>query len=92
MEARCQCGLIHFAIPAQKPLVLAVCHCNKCKLITGSSYHIAAVFPYFEFPPSDLQANLGVYSQRSDSGNVMEGHFCKGCGNRMAHTEKDGKD
>ena len=91
MEARCQCGLVHFTIPTQKPLALVVCHCNKCKLITGSVFNISAVFPYFEFPPSDLLANVGVYSHKSESGNIMDGYFCKGCGNRMAHTGKEDK-
>ena len=53
---------------------------------------ISAVFPNFEFLPSDSQTNIGNYSEKSDSGNIINGYFCKGCGNRMVHTLRGGNE
>ena len=89
MEASCQCGLTHLQIPHAKPTALVICHCNKCRLITGSVFNINAVFPYFEVPDS-VTSSTSIFKQGSDSGNVLNGHFCKGCGNRMFYTDGTG--
>lgn len=89
MQARCQCGRVSFPIPHSRPIILVICHCNKCKMTTGSAFHISAVFPYFPLPPS-VEANLSTCSLGSDSGTTIDGHFCKGCGNRIVSTRGGG--
>lgn len=84
MDCQCQCGLTQFHVPFDEPVAYIVCHCDKCKIITGSAFHIAAIFPYFEIPET-TRANLTSLAQPSESGNQHLGLFCKGCGNRMVH-------
>ena len=89
MEARCQCHATHFPIPFDRPLMIAACHCNKCKLSTGSVYNVNAVFRWFDLP-ADAQAQLKTFTMGSDAGNPYDGHFCTTCGSRMLHTDGRG--
>lgn len=55
-------------------------------MITGSAFHVTAIFPYFEIAPS-VSENLSRFSMGSDSGNTINSQFCKGCGNRMIYRQ-----
>jgi hypothetical protein len=94
-ESRCQCGAYRITIPHDSPTAYIVCHCDKCKLLTGSGFHIAAIYPLFDFPiPTNSPDTVGLFtSSASDNGNVIDGYFCKTCGNRLAHQARGrGKD
>lgn len=59
MNASCQCGAIKFKTPLPKPLALYICHCDECRLQSGSAYGCSAIFPAFKLPGKDL---LSCYS------------------------------
>lgn len=59
-------------------------------MITGSAFHVAAVFPYFELPGT-AKDTLTTLDQKSEAGNEYLGRFCKGCGNRMIHDSEEHK-
>jgi hypothetical protein len=86
MEASCQCGKYTFTIPRENPSLIVICHCDRCKQVAGSAFLISAVFPNFPHPNSINSPDIvGKYSTSSESGNGLDGYFCKGCGNRMIH-------
>lgn len=88
MELRCQCTIVTVPIPHGSPLSYVVCHCDKCKMTTGSAFHVSAIFPHFDLPQTTLD-NLSIVTLPADSGSKSLGYFCKGCGNRLIHTSAD---
>lgn len=50
MDARCHCGAVAFKTPLPKPLAIYVCHCDTCKMMTGSAFAMSAIFPKFPLP------------------------------------------
>jgi hypothetical protein len=89
-ESRCQCGAYCITIPHDAPIAYIVCHCDKCKLTTGSGFHIAAIYPLFDFATAASSPEIvGLFtSSASENGNVIDGYFCKTCGNRLAHAAR----
>jgi hypothetical protein len=66
--------------------MIVICHCDRCKAVSGSAFLISAVYPIFPHPNHINSPDIvGKYSTNSDSGNGLDGYFCKGCGNRMIH-------
>lgn len=91
----CQCGNIKLYTQTDKPLGLAHCHCTDCRRQSGSAFGTSVYFPpapgFFPLPP-DVEAQAGVFTRGTDSGNTMNCYFCKGCGVRFLHAvyNKDG--
>lgn len=54
--------------------------------MSGSTFYVAAAFPAFEFPPLEAKSSLSKTTRESEANREIIGWFCKGCGNRMAHT------
>ncbi|KAL2063367.1 hypothetical protein VTL71DRAFT_5172 [Oculimacula yallundae] len=83
MNASCQCGAVRFLTPLPKPLAVYICHCDECRLQSGSAYGCSAIFPIFKFPGMD---KLSCYSRPTASGHLLNCYFCKTCGTRVIHS------
>ncbi|KAH7319395.1 Mss4-like protein [Rhexocercosporidium sp. MPI-PUGE-AT-0058] len=83
MNASCQCGAIKFKTPLPKPLAVYICHCDECRLQSGSAYGCSAIFPAFKLPGKEL---LSCYSRPTASGHLLNCYFCKSCGTRVIHS------
>lgn len=91
MEASCQCGAVTFTTPSARPTHFWLCHCTECQKQSGTAFAASAIFPYFTPPTSN--ESLGKWTRTSDSGNIRDCYFCKGCGTRLIHqtSTPDGK-
>lgn len=83
-EGGCLCGSVRYRVTGQ-PNLAAVCHCTRCKRMTGSAFSIPA---YFD--DSVVQITRGVlktYECRSDETNRwLKIEFCPSCGTTVTWT------
>lgn len=84
MDARCQCGAVHFKTPLEKPLKIYICHCIECQRQASSTYGVTLKFPVFEIPQSAKQ-HLKVWNRITYTGEKKECWFCDTCGSRILH-------
>lgn len=90
MDIRCQCTTISFKTSTSQPLDSYHCHCTSCRRQSASAFGTSVIFPAASiFPLSpDLEAKLGVWSRKGDSGVTMDCYFCKVCGVRVMHRDR----
>jgi len=94
MRVACQCGIVVFDTPADKPLAVYHCHCLECQRQSASAFGTSAIFSSQGlFPlPADLRDRMTVYKRpgsRARSGHDMDCYFCKTCGSRVMHVVTD---
>lgn len=73
----CLCGAIRYEVSSPVGKLIA-CHCTDCQRASGTGASINALLP-----SSALRFTKGrpkVFSKPSDSGNVLNRHFCADCG------------
>jgi len=63
----------------------ALCHCNDCRKITGSTYSTNIVVPDDGFK---VQGTPKTISKTADGGNEITSHFCGDCGSTLFRTSK----
>lgn len=88
MEGSCQCGKIKFTTPTPKPLKIYICHCLECRHQSSSLFGVTFKFPTFSLNPPSPN-DIGIFSRKTDSGNITNCYFCTTCGSRLIHA-KDG--
>jgi hypothetical protein len=59
----------------------ALCHCNDCKKITGSTYSTNFIVPGEGFSTSGNLKSIG--KKGADTGNTVTSHFCPECGTTL---------
>lgn len=60
----------------------ALCHCNDCKKITGSTYSTNIIVPGQGFSvTSGTPKTIG--KKGADTGNTVTSHFCGDCGTTL---------
>ena len=77
--ARCHCGLLSADVVGE-PLHIFMCHCEFCQRRTGSSYHLDAWFPDTDVVVKGMSKE---YVRHGERGDVLEFHFCPGCGSNV---------
>ena len=84
----CLCGKARYSISVQKaslPLKTYICHCNRCRHVSGSICVTTASLPNGVEPPRDLTASLTKY----ESSPGFDRYFCSQCGSHMCeHDER----
>ena len=77
---RCACGKVVFQakLPFEKSVI---CHCKSCQLRTGSAFGHMIYFKRNHL--SFAQHLLRLFAYKAESGNAMQGHFCKECGTTL---------
>jgi len=84
MNGRCQCGLIRFQTPTDKPLKVYICHCLECQRQASSTYGVSLMFPAFKFPP-EAASHMKTYTRTTSEGREKKCLFCENCGSRIVH-------
>ena len=84
MEAQCQCGKVQFTTPADKPIIVYVCHCLECRRQSASAFGMSAAFEAFELPEA-AREHITVYERLCQSGRTAQCLFCTHCGTRLIH-------
>ena len=78
-QAQCSCGQLREACEGA-PLKVSVCHCDACRLRTGSAFGIAVFYPR-----GAVKAEGGerTHTRKADSGFDVIFHFCPHCGSSV---------
>ena len=83
-EGGCLCGTIRYRVVGE-PNLAGVCHCTRCKRMTGSAF---STYAYFD--EGAVQMTSGItkkYKCRSDETNRwVEIEFCPICGTAVTWT------
>jgi len=78
----CLCGKVKYTLN-KEPVRMAQCHCDHCRLSTGTGHMSLAFFNKDDF---DVSGETSYYTTTSDSGAQMSRHFCPECGSRLFGT------
>ena len=73
----CLCGAIRYTVGAPVEKLIA-CHCTDCQRTSGAGASINALLPSSAL--AFTKGSTKVFSKPSDSGNVLNRHFCADCG------------
>jgi hypothetical protein len=80
LKGSCACGAVEFeaALPHDRAVL---CHCLYYQRRTGSAFGVMVYFQsqHVSFPKTLLKS----YSYKTDSGNMMQSHFCEMCGTSL---------
>jgi hypothetical protein len=79
------CGDVQFQVNADKPEMMAICHCTDCQH-EGGSYSSDAVFPAGSLKYTKGQPK--IYNQAGASGKNVEHIFCGRCGSQLGATQE----
>lgn len=60
-----------------------VCHCKNCQRQSGSSYSLLFAVANDQL---SIEGDLTIYEDSSETGNVVERHFCGKCGSPLLST------
>ncbi|MBT5435039.1 MAG: GFA family protein [Rhodospirillaceae bacterium] len=86
-EGGCQCGAIRYCVNAI-PLTLYCCHCTECQAQSSSAFGMSMLVSGDSLEV-DWDATK-AWSRPTHSGNVIDCHFCPGCGSRLFHVDRSG--
>ncbi len=73
---KCLCGAIKYTATGP-PVVVAQCHCEACRRLSGTGHTVGAVFPY---KAVSLSGKPSEFSYVSDKGSKVTKVFCADCG------------
>jgi len=76
----CACGAVRYEVTGA-PFHLAACHCKLCQRRTGSAFGISCFFATRSLRV--LQGDLKTWERSSDSGRMVQCHFCRICGSTV---------
>ena len=76
LKGNCACGEIKYKI-TEKPLFTQACHCNDCKVLTGSSYVVNTSILENSF---FIEGKLSSTKLIAGSGKSCRVFFCNTCG------------
>jgi hypothetical protein len=83
-EGGCLCGAVRYRVTGE-PNLAAVCHCTRCKGMTGSAFSVPAYFD--EAAVQIISGVLKTYECRSDEANRwLKLQFCPTCGTTVTWT------
>ena len=81
---KCACGSVNYKIK-DKPLFTQACHCNNCKISTGSSFVIHTMIFEDDF---ELNGNVESTLLPTGSGKGYRAYFCNNCGIYTHHNPR----
>jgi len=80
-EGGCLCGALRYRIAEGAELCVYCCHCRDCQRLSSSPFAVSMVLPVAAF--ALLRGEPARIQRRSDSGRMIDGHFCATCGTRL---------
>lgn len=80
IEGGCLCGSVRYHSDAE-PVMQAVCHCETCRRISGSTYSFNVAVPEESLV---VKGEVATYEDHSGaSGKPMYRRFCPKCGSSL---------
>jgi hypothetical protein len=80
IQGGCLCGAVRYHSEAE-PVLQAVCHCETCRKISGSTYSFNVAVPEESLV---VEGNVATYEDHSGaSGKPMYRRFCPKCGSSL---------
>lgn len=79
-KGECLCGVCRYAVKAQKPKAMFLCHCSRCRKETGT-VHAANVF--FEEAQLLWETGENNITYFNLEGTKKERAFCQTCGSPL---------
>ena len=80
-QGGCLCGQVRYTLTA-RPKAINACHCNACKVSTGSSHIEMLIADAGAFTHTGETHN---FIKTADSGRQLDIHRCARCGTRVFH-------
>lgn len=75
-SGRCACGAFSYEVKGP-PVVVAQCHCDECRRISGTGHTIGAMF---SLESLILNGKIGKFKYISNNGSEVTKGFCPSCG------------
>lgn len=82
MTGQCLCGAVSYSVSGE-PQMSGVCHCKNCQRQSGSAYSVLFAVANDQL---NIEGDLTTYEDTSDTGNIVERHFCGKCGSPLLST------
>ena len=79
LTGHCHCGAVSFTVDGE-PVLMAQCHCNACRRITGTGHNVQA---FFKRADVTITGETHIHESTADSGSIRTRHFCPVCGSRL---------
>lgn len=79
---RCLCGDVTY-VANGPPVVVAQCHCEECRRLSGTGHTIGAMFAA---EAVTLHGNLGTFRYKSGKNADVTKAFCAACGSPILGT------
>lgn len=73
---KCLCGRVRL-IATDKPIVVAQCHCEECRRLSGTGHSIGAMF---QLNAVTLSGEISEFVYRSGRESTVTKGFCASCG------------
>jgi len=80
-QGGCLCGQLRYTLNA-RPRALNACHCDQCKISTGSSHIEMLIADAGAFSHTGATHN---FIKTAESGRQLDIHRCAHCGTRVFH-------
>ncbi|QMT59114.1 GFA family protein [Legionella sp. PC997] len=84
---KCLCGECRYVITGQKPKVMFLCHCSRCRKETGSIHGANVFFETAQLSWVSGESNLGYFKLHNTR---KERIFCKTCGSPLPRQDESG--
>jgi hypothetical protein len=78
----CQCGAVRYVLDAP-PERIYICHCRECRKQSASAFGISVIVR--REAVRLVEGKLECWSRPTDSGRLLDCHFCSRCGSRLWH-------
>ncbi|MGE4611561.1 MAG: GFA family protein, partial [Paracoccaceae bacterium] len=73
---KCLCGAVTYKVDGQ-PIVVAQCHCDECRRLSGTGHTVGAMF---SDEAITLSGPLSEFKYLSDKNSEVTKTFCARCG------------
>ncbi|KAF1916456.1 Mss4-like protein [Ampelomyces quisqualis] len=86
-NGKCHCGNTEWTAELnQEEQGHILCHCDTCKLLSGSPYTLNQIIPQTALKITKGR-DLGKYTYKGDSGNGVHCYYCKTCTTHVYHKQ-----
>lgn len=79
---KCLCGKVSYIATGQ-PIIVAQCHCQECRRLSGTGHSVGAMFPSQAVA---LSGELTEFKYMSDKSSQVTKAFCAECGSPIYGT------
>ena len=80
ITGKCACGQVSYKVDGP-PIVVAHCHCEQCRRISGTGHSTGAMF---EKASVEITGELGEFTYAGQSGATVTKAFCPSCGSPIS--------